>query len=82
MLLNAPASTAEVWFDGQLRYSGNEVSTDRKALARVQPGAAHSRQMGDTYIDDVSVTVRYISPLYPVPGPGPKGRSVSPKGEI
>ena len=57
-VLNGPTSTAEVWFDGQLLYSSNAVSTGHKALTRVQLGAEHPRQMGDTYIDDVSITVR------------------------
>jgi hypothetical protein len=57
-VLNGPTSTAEVWFDGQLLLSSNNVSTGHKALTRVQLGAEHPRQMGDTYIDDVSITVR------------------------
>jgi hypothetical protein len=57
-VLNGAASTAEVWFDGQLLYSSNKVGTGYQSLTRVQVGAEHPRQMGDTYIDDVTITVR------------------------
>jgi hypothetical protein len=57
-LLNGNSSTAEVWFDGQLLYSSNKVSTGYKTLTKVQLGAEHPRQMGDTYVDDVTISVR------------------------
>jgi hypothetical protein len=50
-----PASTVEVWFDDQLLYSST-VNTSAAALTSVQVGAEHARQMGDTYLDDVSIT--------------------------
>ena len=51
-----PASTVDVWFDDQLLYSSNAVNTPARALTSVQVGAEHARQMGDTYLDDVSIT--------------------------
>lgn len=57
-VLNGKTSTAEVWFDDQLVYSGNTVSTGYKNLARVQLGAEHPLQMGDTYVGDVTITVK------------------------
>lgn len=52
------ASTVEVWFDGQVLFSSNKVATGATALTRVQVGAEHARQMGDTYLDDVYITAR------------------------
>jgi hypothetical protein len=51
-----PASTVQVWFDGQLLYSSSAVDTSATTLTSVQVGAEHARQMGDTYLDDVSIT--------------------------
>jgi hypothetical protein len=52
---NGAASTIEVWLDGRLLYSSNHVSTGFKTLNRVQLGAEHPRQVGDSYIDDVVI---------------------------
>jgi hypothetical protein len=51
-----PASTIDVRFDDQLLYSSSTVNTSARALTGVQVGAEHARQMGDTYLDDVSIT--------------------------
>jgi hypothetical protein len=48
-------STVQVWFDGGLVYSNSQVGTSATAVTRVQLGAEHDRQMGDTYIDDLIV---------------------------
>jgi hypothetical protein len=52
---NGSSTTIQVWFDGVLRFSSNQVSTGATSLSRVQLGAEHSRQMGDSYIDDVII---------------------------
>jgi hypothetical protein len=52
---NGAATTIQVSFDGTSVYSSNTVSTAATSLSRVQMGAEHSRQMGDTYIDDVII---------------------------
>ncbi len=49
------ATTIQVWFDGQLVYSNNQVSTGASTLSAVQLGAEHNSQMGDSYSDDVIV---------------------------
>jgi hypothetical protein len=48
-------TTGQVWFDGRLVYSNSQVPTSPTAVTRVQVGAEHARQMGDTYIDDLIV---------------------------
>jgi hypothetical protein len=53
---DGPASAVDVWFDDELVYSSGTVNTAAKALTSVQVGAEHARQMGDTYLDDVSIT--------------------------
>jgi hypothetical protein len=53
---DGPASTVDVWFDDLLLYSSSTVSTAATGLTSVQIGAEHARQMGDTYLDDVSIT--------------------------
>jgi hypothetical protein len=52
---NGPGSTVQVWFDGAPVYSSNQVATGATTLDRVQLGAEHNRQMGDSYIDDVVI---------------------------
>lgn len=52
---NGAATSIQVWFDGTSVYSSNTVNTAATSLSRVQLGAEHTRQMGDTYIDDVIV---------------------------
>lgn len=52
---NGAASTVEVRFDGTLVYSSNQIATAATTLDRVQLGAEHNRQMGDSYIDDVVI---------------------------
>ncbi|WP_426975853.1 hypothetical protein ACQCSU_13715 [Pseudarthrobacter sp. O4] len=54
VVANGAASTVEVWFDARLLYS-NQVSTGFTTLTRVQLGAEHPRQVGDSYIDDVII---------------------------
>jgi hypothetical protein len=44
-----------VWFDETAVYSSTAVSTGATSLSRVQLGAEHDRQMGDSYIDDLIV---------------------------
>lgn len=51
---NGAKSTIEVWFDGASVFS-KAVSIGATSLSRVQFGAEHPRQMGDSYIDDVVV---------------------------
>jgi hypothetical protein len=55
VVANGAASTVEVWFDARLLYSSNQVSTGFTTLTRVQLGAEHPRQVGDSYIDDVII---------------------------
>jgi hypothetical protein len=52
---NGSASTIKVWFDGVLEYSSSAVNLGVSSLTHVQLGAEHSRQMGDSYIDNVIV---------------------------
>ncbi|WP_427005786.1 hypothetical protein [Pseudarthrobacter sp. H2] len=54
VVANGAASTVEVWFDARLLYS-NQVSTGFTTLTRVQLGAEHPRQVGDSYFDDVII---------------------------
>jgi len=55
VVANGAASTVEVWFDARLLYSSHQVSTGFTTLTRVQLGAEHPRQVGDSYIDDVII---------------------------
>jgi len=52
---NGPATDIQVWFDGTLLYSSNANSTAATSLSKVQIGAEHMRQMGDSYIDNVVI---------------------------
>ena len=54
VVANGASSTAEVWFDGQLLYA-SQVATAFNAVTRVQLGAEHLQQSGDSYIDDVVI---------------------------
>jgi hypothetical protein len=58
VVANGSASTAEAWFDAQLLYSSNKVGTGDTALTSVQLGAGHPSQMGDSYLDDITITAR------------------------
>ncbi|TAM71141.1 MAG: hypothetical protein EPN48_02760 [Microbacteriaceae bacterium] len=55
VLPNGASSTVQVWYDGTLAYSNTQVNTIATAIDRVQLGAEHYRQMGDSYIDDLIV---------------------------
>ena len=52
---NGSASTVEVWFDGLKVYSSSSVSTVASSATKVQLGAEHYQQMGDSYIDDLII---------------------------
>ncbi|MFE4543425.1 hypothetical protein [Arthrobacter sp. NPDC056727] len=52
---NGTGSTVEVWFDGALEYSNSHVATGATTLDKVQLGAEHNRQMGDSYVDDIVI---------------------------
>ncbi|MGO4805997.1 hypothetical protein AB4089_12790 [Arthrobacter sp. 2MCAF15] len=52
---NGSASTVEVWFDGTLLYSSRQVATGFTAVTKMQLGAEHRRQAGDSFIDDVVI---------------------------
>ena len=52
---NGAATTIQVWFDGTSVYSSNTVNSPATSLSRVQLGAEHTRQMGDSFIDDVII---------------------------
>ncbi|WP_334173493.1 LamG-like jellyroll fold domain-containing protein [Sinomonas sp.] len=52
---NGSASTVEVWFDGAKVYSSSSVNTVASTATRVQLGAEHYQQMGDSYIDDLII---------------------------
>ena len=58
IVADGSASTVEIWFEDQLLYSSNTVSTGYKALTSVQLGAEHPRQLGDSYVDDITITAR------------------------
>jgi hypothetical protein len=51
---NGARSSIEVWFDGASIFS-KEVGLGTTSLSKVQFGAEHPRQMGDSYVDDVVV---------------------------
>lgn len=51
---NGSTSTVQVWFDGASVLS-RSVSLGATSLSKVQFGAEHPRQMGESYIDDVVV---------------------------
>jgi hypothetical protein len=51
---NGAKSSIEIWFDGASIFS-KAVSLGATSLSKVQFGAEHPRQMGDSYIDDVVV---------------------------
>ncbi|MCU1548359.1 MAG: hypothetical protein JWO29_1310 [Arthrobacter sp.] len=48
-------STIQVWFDGVRKYSSSAVSMNATSLSKVQLGAEHYRQKGDSYIDNVII---------------------------
>lgn len=52
---NGSASTIKVWFDGVQKYSSSAVRMGATSLSKVQLGAEHNRQKGDSYIDDVII---------------------------
>lgn len=51
---NGAKSSIEVWIDGASVFSKN-VGLVTTSLSKVQFGAEHPRQMGDSYVDDVVV---------------------------
>jgi len=51
---NGAKSSIEIWFDGASIFS-KAVSLGATSLSKVQFGAEHPRQMGDSYVDDVVV---------------------------
>ncbi|BCW72680.1 polysaccharide lyase [Arthrobacter sp. NicSoilB8] len=52
---NGASTTVEVWFDNKLVYSSKQVVTGFNAVTKMQLGAEHRRQAGDSYIDDVVI---------------------------
>jgi hypothetical protein len=52
---NGTNSTIQVWFDGVQKYSSSAVSMNATTLSKVQLGAEHYRQIGDSYIDNVII---------------------------
>ncbi len=55
VVANGSSSTVEVWFDGKLLYSSKVVATRFTAVTKMQLGAEHRRQAGDSFIDDVVI---------------------------
>jgi len=55
VVANGSATTIEVWFDGKLLYSSKQVATGFTAVTKMQLGAEHRRQAGDSFIDDVVI---------------------------
>jgi hypothetical protein len=52
---NGSTATVQVWLDNALKYSSSSVQINATSLSKVQLGAEHNRQMGDEYIDDVTI---------------------------
>ncbi|MFE4541177.1 hypothetical protein [Arthrobacter sp. NPDC056727] len=52
---NGEKSSVEIWLDGAKVFSNNRVVLGATSLSKVQFGAEHPRQMGDTYVDDVVI---------------------------
>jgi hypothetical protein len=48
-------STIQVWFNGVQKYSSSSVNMSAASLSKVQLGAEHKRQKGDSYIDNVII---------------------------
>lgn len=48
-------SSIEIWLDGAKVFSNNQVVLGATSLTKVQFGAEHPRQMGDSYVDDVII---------------------------
>lgn len=55
VVANGSSSTIEVTFDGKLLYSSKQVATGFTAVTKMQLGAEHRRQAGDSFIDDVVI---------------------------
>jgi len=55
VVANGASSTVEAWLDDQLVYSSKQVATGFSTVSRIQLGAEHRRQAGDSYIDDVVI---------------------------
>jgi hypothetical protein len=55
VVANGSSSTVEVTFDGKLLYSSKQVATKFTAVTKMQLGAEHRRQAGDSFIDDVVI---------------------------
>jgi hypothetical protein len=52
---NGEKSSIEIWLDGAKVFSNNRVVLGDTSLSKVQFGAEHPRQMGDSYVDDVII---------------------------
>jgi len=55
VVANGASSTVEVIFDGKLLYSSKQIATGFTAVTKMQLGAEHRRQAGDSFIDDVVI---------------------------
>ncbi|WP_208748491.1 hypothetical protein, partial [Arthrobacter sp. PM3] len=55
VVANGGSSTVEVWYEDRQVYSSTKVGTGFSSVTRVQLGAEHRRQAGDSYIDDVVI---------------------------
>ncbi|MGY3317662.1 hypothetical protein [Arthrobacter sp. TE12232] len=55
VVANGGSSTVEAWFDDLPLYSSKTVATGFSAVTRIQLGAEHLEQSGDSYIDDVVI---------------------------
>ena len=53
--VNGEKSSIEIWLDGARVFSNNRVVLGATSLSKVQFGAEHPRQMGDSYVDDVII---------------------------
>ena len=51
---DGPRSSVQIWF-GTVQLFNRTLNLPATVLGRVQFGAEHGRQMGDSYIDDVVV---------------------------
>ena len=63
VVANGGSSTVEAWLDGQRVYSSKQVATGFSTVSRIQLGAEHRRQAGDSYIDDVVIKARKAGDL-------------------
>ncbi|HKS00048.1 MAG TPA: hypothetical protein VJS86_00115 [Arthrobacter sp.] len=52
---NGAKSSIDIWLDGAKVFSNNRMVLSATSLSKVQFGAEHPRQMGDSYVDDVVI---------------------------